>query len=669
MSEKIKINLKSTRPTVINWPNQLRQIVDGYRSYHTIAHGIQKDAIQNSWDARVDKSRGDGWNIVFELIEYQERTFLLFGDQGTTGLTGKILMPDDLEKDLPQEERWGRFENVAFTKEPSENALGSRGRGKFIFLGGSMYKDTIDGKAISNLIIYDTLRADGIYRMGFRTLTSTDSPVNAFEGEEGKSEWLQMLAGLVKPIDKVGTRVIIVEPLNEIIKEIKDGIFLKYIEETWWKILKLYKAEIIVKIGPIKSKAQVQKYFYFPSSESASIKIWNKTNVKLPGAPNYKISNLQIVYGADEELPEDIRGISIQRGGMKVCSIPVKYVDRSLADRIYGYVNFDNNLEERLREDEGPEHYSYDFKKLIPRLLRQFIEEESEKFAREKLGIEIGNKSKDYEKSKSAEMKAMYQINKIAMELGITGHGIGKKSAESETREVISKPLKLRMHLVEFPGETLRVNYGQSIKNIGLSIINNTHLEHDVGVRFSICFEDQTELVVFIENQELHLGPNSNSIILSQYEQKITKGIFPFKGRHILSGRLVSLDSSNKGTILHQVNKYFWIEENPPQRGIFEDIEAVEFPKEKLSIMGFSHRSDSGGYIFSYNSLHPAKRALEKDENGLMRYLIELMCIELAWIDLRSSDSKLYKEKGGDDPAEIIRTLAHFLGDVRSRIY
>jgi hypothetical protein len=41
-------------------------------------------------------------------------SFLVLQDQGTYGLTGRVLRPDELEADLPVEERWGRFENLAF---------------------------------------------------------------------------------------------------------------------------------------------------------------------------------------------------------------------------------------------------------------------------------------------------------------------------------------------------------------------------------------------------------------------------------------------------------------------------------------------------------------------------------------------------------------------------
>ena len=147
------------RRTVRNWPEDVRAIVDGYRAYTTISHAVQKDAIQNGWSVRKN-GKGAGWGFTFELLEAVGKKFLIMADNGTKGLTGKVLTPEEYDNDLPGDERWGRFEGVAFTQPRAERTLGSRGRGKFIFVGASK----------EHTILYDTLREDGSYRFGFRTV-------------------------------------------------------------------------------------------------------------------------------------------------------------------------------------------------------------------------------------------------------------------------------------------------------------------------------------------------------------------------------------------------------------------------------------------------------------------------------------------------------------------
>ena len=177
------------RATVRNWPEDIKTIVDGYRAHTTLPHAVQKDAVQNAWSARKNK-KGRGWSLTFELLEAPTRAFLLMTDEGTSGLTGRVLSPEEYEEDLLSEERWGRFEGVAFTQDRQERTLGSRGRGKFIFVGAST----------EHTILYDTLRDNGTYRFGFRTVKKTESPIAAYDGGEGKQRLREMTGNLIVPL-------------------------------------------------------------------------------------------------------------------------------------------------------------------------------------------------------------------------------------------------------------------------------------------------------------------------------------------------------------------------------------------------------------------------------------------------------------------------------------
>jgi hypothetical protein len=330
------INEVGVRRTVRNWPEDVRAIVDGYRAYTTISHAVQKDAIQNGWSARK-KKRGNDWSFSFELLEGPKRKFFLMTDVGTTGLTGRILRPEEYEIDMPGEERWGRFEGVAFTQPREERTLGSRGRGKFIFVGASK----------EYTILYDTLREDGTYRFGFRTVSRTESPVAAYNDEEGKQKLREMTGNFIEPLSTVGTRVIIVNPVDEIIDDLKKGKFLRFIGETWWELILKYNTIIKVKIKGKEQTALIPEEFDLREEDSRKFKVWVKRNQRIPaGLGEMKIKNLHIVYNVDRSIPEDIRGISIQRDGMKIYAIEPRYMGRETAERFYGYINFDSDTEE-----------------------------------------------------------------------------------------------------------------------------------------------------------------------------------------------------------------------------------------------------------------------------------------------------------------------------------
>jgi len=88
-----------------NDANDIKAIADGYRTKigHPLwlADGLQKDAIQNSWDARVDKKHGKGWECGFSLLDIGGEEILCIEDWGTTGLNGaKFYTEEELSKIL-----------------------------------------------------------------------------------------------------------------------------------------------------------------------------------------------------------------------------------------------------------------------------------------------------------------------------------------------------------------------------------------------------------------------------------------------------------------------------------------------------------------------------------------------------------------------------------------
>ena len=665
------VDLSRARSTVINWPNQLAAIVDGYRNYRGVPHGVQKDAVQNSWDARVDKKRGKGWVVTFELIKSKkEKNFLIITDEGTTGLTGRILKPEELQQDLSVEERWGRFENVAFTKAPSEEALGSRGRGKFIFLGASKHEDTThEGEKFQNLILYDTLREDGSYRFGYRTLVLTDSPIDAFDNDEGKERLREYTGGVIEPLKTIGARVIIVDPIDELIEDIESGKFVEYIGETWWEIIEKYDAKIEVRSGGKVWRAEIPKDYALPTKDSRSYKVWITKNILLPVKGGYRIKTLHIVRKMGGPVPEELQGVAIQRGGMKVCSILIKYVPKEVTDSVYGYITFDKKLDHAIKADENPEHYGFDFKRSLPRAVKQYIEDELAKFAREKLGLGVDPRKVQHEKQSNAEQRAVYAINKIANKLGLLGKkGVGPPPLPPPPPPPPPvKELSLDIPPLELPRESRRVNYGEVVKNIRLIAKNNTKASVKIGIKMYLLFED-TELTFYIKKDVVEIDAG-DSQEFGPFEQYFTEGEFPGRGKYTIRARAVSLEGKRKGDILDEVSRHFFLEQDPPEKGLFEKCEALDFPEEMEKITGEAVAGEAGGYIFQYNNNHPAKKAVDDDEDTLTDYLVAVMANEIPWIDLRREKPTQFTEEEIESPDATAKKISKIIGEILYNYY
>ena len=95
---------RSRSPHAAGWPNEIHEILDGYYDKGaSLSHAVQKDAIQNGWDARLvkkGKNQGKNWKFTFELIENQGLNLLVMTDEGTSGLTGKVYSGDDMDHTL-----------------------------------------------------------------------------------------------------------------------------------------------------------------------------------------------------------------------------------------------------------------------------------------------------------------------------------------------------------------------------------------------------------------------------------------------------------------------------------------------------------------------------------------------------------------------------------------
>lgn len=636
------------RRTVFNWPEQIKAIVDGYRSYTTVSHAVQKDAIQNGWSARRVK-KGTGWSLTFELIEKKEKKFLLMTDSGTTGLTGRVLTAAEYELDMPSEERWGRFEGVAFTQPREERTLGSRGRGKFIFVGASK----------EHTVLYDTLRDDGIYRFGFRTVIRTESPVAAYENDGGRRMLREMTGGIVEPLDAVGTRVIIVEPVDELVEDIKNGNFLRHSGETWWEIILKREADITLKVDGKEFSAKIPDDFALPEKDSRNFRVWIRRNTKLP---MFSVRKFHMVYNSQGRVPEDIRGIAIQRDGMKICSVEPRYMGREIAERVYGYITLDSSTEEALLEDEGIEHYYYDFRRSLPGAIRRYIEDELLRFAREKLGYRVDEREVRRQQQRNAERRALVAANNFARALGLgAGPGVTKRGEGGER-----VPRETRIQMEEFvlprPGD-LRVNYGEAVKNIKIRIINES--SQDIYVRIKLFLRYFDKLIKTFAEQDIEVRADSTSQDFGPFEEIFSESGYPDIGKYTVVAKIVSLRDEDKGTELDYKTKSFYLEEDPPMRGLFERCEAIGFPDDEpvKYWMGYSEYGSERGLILYYNLNHPSYSPVSENEEDLAEYILRIAGQEICRFDLLQENPVLFDEDQRDDPQEILKQERKIVGE------
>jgi len=471
-----------TNSQIASYKSKIERNVPIAKKASWIAHPVQKEAIQNSADA-IETASDDKWCVIFEMDDNLPPRYMTITDQGTCGLTGKAVVSkeelDRLQKGKPeyyQKERWAKFEALSY---PNIDPIGrgSRGQGKWVFIGASEDKT----------IFYDTLRKDGVYRLG---AWLGENQLLQMPPEGANAEiLLKKKFPYVNPLKKVGTRVIIVNPK----KELREGFlpFFKsplsaYIGETWWELLKSGK-EILIKWRGKTVKVESPSYYSDDYIKKEARETWSVKDVSLEWSrnPKARVKELVIVY-SKEIIPEEFRGIAIQRGGMKICHFDIRTgnpsIKTEIAESMYGWITLNEEAERELREIEDPTHY--DFGAYVGTFgyhvfgKSGWLAQEVRKFAEQKLGL--GSESKKPDRLDIIVANKLNRfVNKynLGLPLGRTSPPGPGTSSGPRTR----KKIRIKMPKPSFPREeTRRVEFGERVQNIKFSVINDSEVSRKV---------------------------------------------------------------------------------------------------------------------------------------------------------------------------------------------
>jgi hypothetical protein len=655
-------NAEEWRDTVINWEQQVQKTVDDYLPFAPIDHAVQKDAIQNCWDARTSR-RGRGWGCEIALITDQDgRRVVAITDTGTTGLTGRVLTPAEYYTDMPEEERWARFESLAFTHHAGEEsgALGARGQGKFIFVGASKSKQ----------IVYDSLRPDGTYRLGARAVLQTRSPVSHWDDEEALERLGEFHADLW-PLQEVGTRVIINDPVDEVVESMVGGRMVQNIADTWWPIISKFGADIRVvtstPAGNQDTRVEVPDDLLLPTIDSSDAKVWLVENASLDfSGQRYRIKRLHVVHRPNFAVRQEIQGVALIRGGMVVQRLPMRFVPPRVANAITGYVEFDEELDQEMKRAEHPTHYTFDMRRGIGYRVKQWVEDELAKFGNAKLGLGGQSAANAEARRRDAELRALEAINRVAREMGLVGprgRAGGSRRGNRGGRRTL-EPIAVRLDDPVLPrSETRRIDFGEKLSNIRARADNNT--SDEAVVRRSIYLTRGDQVVQWIEqNRELTLAPRVQSDWSQATEITFNPDDHP-PGVYVLRAKLLVVKSPHRPAMFQHVDAFrFWVAEDPPEGGLFEDVEAIEYPDDLQTIDAEAAPGRAGGHIFQYNLDHPACRRESGSDAEQTDYLFALMARELVVVDLESADPILFDPEQLGSRSDQQRRASRIIGEI-----
>ena len=565
-------NFSDQNEEYVNTPqNDLRQIEQIAREYESepakgIAHGLQKDAIQNGVGARFPGNEPNSyknWCFKFKLFKIKGKYALSFEDQGTKGLTGNILTVEEIDEwsskgKLTPEQNLSRF----LTRFDSGGSYGpgSFGRGKLIFQATSKV----------SAIVCDSLRYDDGKYVAFERKLIGNRLVQTkilYQDERAKQFIHQISDGTLSPLKVPGTRITIVYLKEEIIDAIKNSFkedepeimndyslsFIKMIQESWWEILQKFEVKIFVEFnGQIKQVKLPKSLKSITKAKDGEggWRIYKQNNILVViQDTTYKIKELKFALSPNILDSDDIRGFWIQRKRMKIGNIKGIMPHHTIAKKICGYVILDPDLENEIEKSEGTTHYSFNFRQRAPNQIRQIVNAHLNRF-QEQLGIRTTSETR---KAQQDMLDAMKEINEAARELGLLSEFyVGPQSKDIEiTIESFGLPNK----------NSKRVDFENMIGPIIYKIKNNTRKLQ------------QTELFVTVEQRGM--GEHKKSVFKKGFDlkSKESKSLecssFKLNDKDFRNGEAViifaRINNKNSGEKMCQVSRMLWLGREEPK--------------------------------------------------------------------------------------------------------
>ena len=481
---------------------EVTNIIDGYKMGPLRA--LAQEPVQNAMDAM---RKGEG-TVTVEYRLLHRKTVasglcyvLTVSDKGTTGLRGPWVDDAELQARnymLKPDENWAAFEAQGYTKE-NEDALGSRGQGKSAFL----YHSHVPGNTRRMMMLYDTLLADGEYRLGMRFARPVDQRLTPPIRNEKAKQAIQSRAYPIEdnlaiplglePLREIGTRVIVPFLSDEDANSMRPGGELcDWLQRCWWRAIQIGKLQIRVVDDKSGAEETIQPpawWRHFPriSGKLPEDGIWRDLRDggraciwgNLGFGDEYLIRRLVMLHSDAIDEDEIVRdhpeyaGIQIIRGLQWIETRGARqdfgdYIPRDKRPGFRGYVEFDKDTDSKLRAAENSQHDGFDArgkKGEIVRELRIQLAASVREFS-EQMGWEQPQAI-----SKQQVSQREQQTHTRFLETFLTPEGRKPKSISSQDGAESSQ-LRWECRLdLDYPNpKSARVDWGESLGNLYVEV-------------------------------------------------------------------------------------------------------------------------------------------------------------------------------------------------------
>ncbi len=466
------LDITSIRTERIDWDET--KVVDRIvRQYEDLPKAFQKECIQNSWDARLDRREGKEWKIkIYFFKDGNRKTHLIIEDFGTKGMNEK------------------RLDAFLSLWKPAKEHLdaGGQGQGKFVLMGASK----------ENILITETIDEKDCYKCRFLQ--------QGRKNKDGQSMTIENLISGVKTLNHRGTKIWVYNVTKDFLKINISQKFIDSIIESWWQILgDRFNAEIFL----FDKKIKIPQ---LPPFKEELVLLENKQ------LGNFGVIKRLVLRFHENPIPEIFQGVKVQRANMMIVKIPFDVYEEGYKNRFSGYIEFDDSLESFLKDIEKTNHCGFlckspwnEIKNITKERVRKFVDKIIPK----------------KEKRKTFNIKNINQViqkaNQIISENCQDVIGLGSTTVVIPTK----KPELLRIKYLTI--NKREIKYGDIIKP-RCCIINETNQNKKISLKVELKREgnrmSKEEYKIKIKDKE------QKSIRLSELELKkenYSKGKYTIK--------------------------------------------------------------------------------------------------------------------------------------------
>jgi len=349
------LDITSIETERIDWDDT--EVVDRVvRQYENFSKAFQKECIQNAWDARLDRKKGEGWKIkIYSHRDVNGKVHIIIEDSGTKGMNKK------------------RLDAFLSLWKPEKEHLdaGGQGQGKFVLMGASK----------ENILIVESIDEENCYKCRFLQ-----------RGQKNKDNISIIIKDLIPgvgPLNHMGTRIWIYDTKEDFLKIITSKEFIEPIIESWWQVLgDRFNAKISLFNREIKPLPT-------PPSKEEVLLLENEQ------IENFGRIKRLVLRFHESPISEIFQGIRVQRANMMITKIPFEVYEKDYKNRFSGYIELDEDLEKLLKDIEKTDHCGFLYESPWKEI-KNVVKDKAEKF--------VAKIIPKKEKRKTFELKNLNQL-------------------------------------------------------------------------------------------------------------------------------------------------------------------------------------------------------------------------------------------------------------------